>query len=65
VRQRIPNTINSNITDNGTPNSHIITMRDMKPTFPCIPLENAYDAWVESFLLRTPVIQQLPCHFGM
>jgi hypothetical protein len=63
VRQRIPKTINSNITDNGTPNSHIITMRDMKQPFP-VSVENAYDALVESFLLRTPDIQQLPCHFG-
>ena len=29
IRQRIPKTLNSNITDNGTPNNHIITIRFM------------------------------------
>jgi len=47
--------MNNNITDNGTPNNHIIIIRVMNPPFRLLPLENGYDVRVESFLQQTPI----------
>lgn len=59
IRQRIPKTMNSNITDNGTPNNHIITIRFMNQSLLNAlslmpPLRNGYDVGFASFLQRTP-----------
>ena len=47
--------MNNNITDNGTPNNHIIIIRVMNPPFRLLLLENGYDVRVESFLQQTPI----------
>ena len=54
IFQRIPKAMNSNITDNGTPNNHIITIPFMNQFLLLPPLRNRYDIGVASFLQRTP-----------
>jgi hypothetical protein len=54
-RQRIPKIMNNSITDNGTPNNHIIIIRVMNPPFRLLLLENGYDVRVVSFLQQTPI----------
>jgi len=61
VLQIIPKNMNNNITDNGTPNNHIIIIRVMNQTFTVMSQEK-YSTRGQCFSCCRLPIQQLPCH---